>query len=174
MSYKTWFIWYFFHTKHYHYEALLIIEINVSEQRSGLEGCIHFECCSNQFQIEHFTMYQSASKPALLCRINLLVIDSKPVPSWGVICFKTSVWLPAVWAQGQSAAWMKLHRAIRAEWCAFLETRSTPASNGAPSSAALVWAGHTRGASPCGTAAWQWAAAVLLWRMISFPLGIKT
>lgn len=47
-------------------------------------------------------MYQSASEPALLCGINLLVIDRKPAPSPEVICLKTSVTGSRSWVQGQA------------------------------------------------------------------------
>lgn len=61
-------------------------------------------------------MYQSASKPALLCGINLLVIDRKPAPSPEVICLKTSVTGSRNLSAGSgnsgahSVAWLKFDR----------------------------------------------------------------
>lgn len=77
-------------------------------------------------------MYQSASKPALLCGINLLVIDSKPAPSPEVICFKTSVTASKSLSTGSgdsgalSVAWLKLDRVVRKKWCAFMEEKKNP------------------------------------------------
>lgn len=60
-------------------------------------------------------MYQSASKPALLCGINLLVIDSKPAPSLEVICFKTSV--------TASKSFEYRVRGLRCPFCGLTEAR---------------------------------------------------
>lgn len=90
-------------------------------------------------------MYQSASKPALLCRINLLVIDSKPAPSPEMICFKTSVTASRSLSTGSgdsgalSVAWLKLNRGVRKKLCAFVEEETNKQTKNLSKTLYLYW-----------------------------------